>query len=134
MLGGFVVVYMAFYVRNSTTFLLKCKRAEQGGRIKEYDGIVVEKTEEKLKAISGEMVDICYPRYKATVDGKELFHQSSVRRRGVEIDQVVAMVYDEGTGTIWVKDDVPLVRKQLIRRILLICTLLAMMALVSLFL
>jgi hypothetical protein len=93
-----------------TLFLFyKIKATVAGGSYIKVEGSVVELIDEKKKAIDGEMVSLCYPRY-ATIGDKELSYVSFVKRRQTELGQAVTLCYEERTGLIWAQGDLELLK------------------------
>jgi len=133
-LGAVVILYLLAYSCKSFMFLAECKRAELSGNVKECDGEIADKIDEKRKAIGGEMVSICYPKYKASVGGGELYYQSNVRRRDVKVGQAATMCYDENKGIVWPKDDIPLIKKQVLIRLVIVGALVLVFVLENVFL
>jgi len=101
---------------------------EMKGEFVECDGIISELTEEKKKAVRGELVSISYPYYRAVYEDKELVYHSVVRRINVCVGQSIDLLFNERTGLLWAKGDLPLLKKQIIKRFLTICTIVAVLA------
>ena len=123
LLGGFVVLYIGAYILKSFMFYRKCVIHEEAGNYIECEGYVSELLEEKKKAIQGALVFQSYPCYRAAYGGSELVYTSVIKRFNITVGDSVVLLYNEGSGVLWAKGDMPLLKKQILLRIFILCAL-----------
>lgn len=113
-LGGVILAYTILYCIKRLLPIMRFKKELQGENIREIDGYVSAKIAEENKAFQGQMVNICLPKYEYRIGDNVNTLQGAVRYRNLEIGQPAKIMYCERTGEAWAKNDIPLVKKNLI--------------------
>jgi hypothetical protein len=123
LLAGTVIVYVGVYTYKCLSPLLRFNKVKD--TVSPIEGKVDSLVEETKKAFNGQLVILAYPMYKYELEGKSKYLQSIVKYRNINVGQSVALLYSKETGEVWAKNDIPLMKRQLIIRvsIILIVTL-----------
>lgn len=128
-LGGIVLVYTIIYAVKNSMILMHYKKCVEAGDFKIVEGRIVEKVDELNKAIQHQMVNMCFPRFDFEIEGKHKSCQSSVRYRDASIGQTAEIRYCERTGEAWVTQDIPVMKRNLIIRTVLMAAILTLLVL-----
>jgi len=116
---GVVTAYIFIYSYKLYLFYRRCKQAELHGNYIEVGGTVAELLEKKVRNVNGKMVTISFPRYVAEHGDKTFGYISKVKTANTEVNSPVVLLYAESAGLIWAKDDLPLLRRQIIGKLLI---------------
>lgn len=115
LLAAVVIVYVGMYSYKCLTPLLRYNKVKDA--LEPIEGKVDSLAEETKKAFNGELVTMSFPLYKYELEGKAKYLQSLVRYRNMSVGQSVQMLYSKETGEVWAKNDIPLIKRQLIIRV-----------------
>lgn len=129
-----VVGYATVLTVKTGVPLLHFHRAK--GRIEKIDGEISSYfgEEEEYVGKKRDRVSTFYPTYSYTIDGKKNVFNGLVRFVGKGEDSVgkkVVLLYDRKTGEAWCEQDLPLMKRQIIIRLLVTVLLLTMMIVTS---
>ncbi|MCL2840097.1 MAG: hypothetical protein FWE05_04925 [Defluviitaleaceae bacterium] len=116
---GVSSAYVFIYSFKLYQFYRRCKQAELQGNYIECSGTVAELLEKKVRNVNGKMVTISFPRYIADYGETTLDYISKVKKANIEVNSSVVLLYAESAGLIWAKDDLPLLKRQIIGRLLI---------------
>jgi len=105
-------------------------KSERTGSFVECKGVISELIEEKKKAMCGELVSISYPCYRIVYEDKELVYHSVVSRTNVCVGQSVSLFFNKEKKLLWAKGDLILLKKQITKRILSICAIVIVLAII----
>ena len=128
-LGGAVFAYTTVYAIRSMLPILRYKKSAAAGSILLVPGVVSSKVNEENKAVNGRLVNISYPVYSFTVGEEKKSYQSPIKYRDVLIGNNVQISYDERTKEAWMGESIPLMKRQIITRVLIIAVILAALVL-----
>lgn len=119
-----VIVYAGLYVIKAFTPLWRYNKLKD--MVVEIPGKIVDLTNEEKKAFDGQMVITSYPLYECEINGKTRVIQSTVRYKNAFLGQDIILYYNKDSDELWAKNDLPLIKKQMMFRlgVLLIVTLL----------
>jgi len=116
---GVASTYIFIYSLRLYSFYRRCKKAELTGSYVECKGTVAELMEKKVRKVNGKAVTISFPRYIAKYGDKTLDYISKVKTANTEVNSSVVLLYAESTGLIWVRENMPLLKRQIIGRLLI---------------
>ena len=116
---GVSSAYIFIYSFKLYSFYRRCKNAELTGSCIECRGTVAELMEKKVRNVNGKMVTISFPRYVAEYGDKTLDYISKVKTANTEVNSPVVLLYAESAGLIWASGDLPLLKRQIIGRLLI---------------
>ena len=133
-LGGIVFLYTVVYGIKKLAPILRYSKLEKDGEIIMADGNVFEKVAEENKAFQGVMVNVCLPKFEYEIGGEKRYCQGTVRYHNASIGQLVRIGYCERTGEAWVIKDIPLMKKDLLVRMLTMIAILMLLVLTELLL
>jgi len=116
---GVSSAYIFIYSFKLYLFYRRCKQAEQQGSYVECNGTVAELLEKKVRKINGQAITVAFPRYVAEYGDKTLDYISKVKTANTVVNSPVVLLYAESAGLIWAKDDLPLLKRQIIGKMLI---------------
>jgi hypothetical protein len=125
-------IYITAYCYKLYLYYAKCKYRESLGGYVEVCGVVLELHGAKRRKIKGATTTISFPRYVADYGGKKIDFISRVKRGWVNEGDTVVLMHYELDNVIWAKGDLPLLKRQIIGRLLVIFILLLVVFLVHL--
>jgi len=131
---GVSTAYIFIYSFKLYLFYRRCKQAELQGSYVECSGTVAELLEKKVRKVNGKTITISFPRYIAEYGGTTLNYISKVKTANTEVNNPVVLLYAESAGLIWAKDDLPLLKRQIIGRLLIPIVLFVVFSIAHLFL
>lgn len=127
-----IVIFMVFLVVNTGRPLYRYRKAKD--RIVKLDGIISSYYGEEIVVRKGNKIVSFYPVYSCTIDKKERTLNGAVKYFGQGssfIGHKAVLLYDKETKELWSERDLPMMKKQIIQRILLMLTLVAVMILTN---
>ena len=107
------------------------------GRAEKIDGEISSFFGEECVGKKNKKVNSFYPTYSCSIDGKKKVLNGFVRYIGKGEDNVgkkVILLYDSKTGELWCEQDLPLMKRQIVIRLLVTILLLGLMILTSIML
>ena len=123
LMSGVLFLYGGYYCYKMFRPLLRYRRAVKRGALRDIAGNVFGKYGEEKRNIRGNIVESFYPKYQFYIDGDQRIHNGIVRYSDIEIGRFVTVFYDDGSGEAWVKEDLPLMKKQALRWMLILLIL-----------
>lgn len=126
-LGGIVLLYTVVYGIKKLMPIMRYSRLEKLDEIITTDGNIFEKVAEENKAFQGAMVNLCLPKFEYEISGKKRYCQGTVRYRNASIGQSVKIGYCERTGEAWAIKDIPLMKKDLLIRVITMIAILMLL-------
>ena len=131
---GVSSAYIFIYSFKLYLFYRRCRQAEQQGSYVECNGTVAELMEKKVRNVNGKTITISFPRYVAEYGDKTLDYISKVKTANTAVNSPVVLLYAESAGLIWIREDMPLLKRQIIGRLLIPIVLFVVFSIAHLFL
>jgi hypothetical protein len=119
-LGSVVSLFIGILTIKSFLFYRICSRFENEGDYVKIDGKITKLHDESKKALQGELVTVSYPEYTASYDEQEINYISVVRRLNSKVGDEALLYRNNETGFTWAKDDMRILKKNILLRLFMI--------------
>lgn len=109
-------IYVVAYAVQNFRIIDRYKKAE--GRVRCIEGSVIACKKAVKTKVGDEKVVVAYPIYECVIEGENKQLHSSIKYSGITVGQKVELAYDGETGEIWCQRDLPLMKKQVLWRMI----------------
>lgn len=113
---GIIFTYTIFFVSCNLSIIFKYHKCRKSGSMKIANGKICEKVNEEKKACNGKMIYLSYPKYEYERSGEQekKYIVSVVRQKDVVVGQQNEIGYCEENNDAWVISEMPIVKRNLL--------------------